>query len=186
MRKLIIFNFVSLNGFYKGANEDISWHNHDEEGERFSEENTEGDSTLVFGRVTFEMMHSFWTTPEAFKNFPKVAKGMNNKEKIVFSNTLEIAAWQNTTLIKGDMIHEMKKLKQMPGNDMCILGSGNIISQLAEHNLIDEYQLLVNPLVLAEGTPLFHNMKHNLKLKLKSTREFKNGNVMMYYEKVGK
>jgi dihydrofolate reductase len=84
------------------------------------------------------------------------------------------------------MIEELKKLKQSPGNDMCILGSGNIITQLAEHNLIDEYQLLVNPLVLAEGTPLFKNIKHNLKLKLKNTRVFKNGNVLVCYAKVGK
>jgi dihydrofolate reductase len=185
MRKLSCFNFVSLNGFYKGANEDLNWHNHDEEGARFSEENLKGGATLVFGRVTFEMMQSFWTTKQAFETLPKVAEGMNKAEKIVFSNTLEIAAWQNTTLIKGDMIHEMKKLKQLPGNDMCILGSGNIIAQLADHNLIDEYQLLINPLVLAQGTPLFKGLKHNLGLKLKSTRTFKNGNVVMYYEKVG-
>lgn len=186
MRKLNCFNFVSLNGYYKGANEDLSWHNHDEEGAKFSEENLKGGGTLVFGRVTFEMMHSFWTTKEAFEALPKVAEGMNKAEKIVFSNTLEVASWQNTTLIKGDMIKEIKKLKQMPGNDMCILGSGNVITQLADHNLIDEYQLLVNPLVLTEGTPLFKGLKHNLGLKLTRTREFKNGNVLMCYEKVGK
>ncbi len=184
MRKLTCFNFVSLNGFYKGANEDLSWHNHDEEGARFSEENLKGGGTLVFGRVTYQMMEKSWTSEALIKALPKVAEGMNKAEKIVFSNTLQKVDWHNTTLIKGDMIHEMKKLKQMPGNDMCILGSGNVINQLADHNLIDEYQLLVNPLVLAEGTPLFKDMKHNLKLRLKSTREFKNGNVLMCYEKV--
>jgi dihydrofolate reductase len=132
------------------------------------------------------MMHSFWTTKQAFETLPKVAEGMNKAEKIVFSNTLEVAAWQNTTLVKGNMIEEVKKLKQMPGNDMVILGSGNIISQLADHNLIDEYQILVNPLVLAQGTPLFNNLKHNVNLKLTNTRTFKNGNVLMNYEKVGK
>ena len=185
MRKLNCFNFISLNGFYKGENEDLSWHHHDEEGARFSEENLKGGGTLVFGRITFELMHSFWTSKQAFESLPKIAEGMNKAEKIVFSNTLEIAAWQNTTLIKGDMIKEVKKLKSTPGNDMCILGSGNIISQLAEHNLIDEYQLLVNPLVLAKGTPLFKDMKHQLNLKLTSTRTFKNGNVLMFYERVG-
>lgn len=185
MRKLNCFNFLSLNGFYKGANEDLSWHNHDEEGARFSEENLKGGGTLVFGRVTYEMMQSFWTTPGAFKNLPKIAEGMNKAEKIVFSNTLNKADWQNTMLIKGDMIEEVKKLKQSSGKDMCILGSGNIISQLAEHNLIDQYQLLINPLVLAKGTPLFKEMKHQLNLKLANTRTFKNGNVLLCYERVG-
>jgi len=184
MRKLNMFNFISLNGFYKGANEDLSWHNHDEEGARFSEENLNGGGTLVFGRITYQMMEKSWTSEALIKNLPKVAEGMNKAEKIVFSNTLDKAEWQNTTLFKGNMIEEMKKLKQSPGNDMCILGSGNIIAQLAEHNLIDEYQLLLNPLVLAEGTPLFKNMKHNLKLKLTRTREFKNGNVLMCYESI--
>ncbi|HTA28701.1 MAG TPA: dihydrofolate reductase family protein [Bacteroidia bacterium] len=186
MRKLNCFNFISLNGFYKGANEDYSWHTHDDEGAKFSEENLKGGGTLVFGRVTFEMMEKSWTSEWALKNMPKVAEGMNKAEKIVFSNTLEKAAWQNTTLFKGDMIAEIKKLKQSPGNDMCILGSGNILAQLADHNLIDMYQLMIDPIVLAEGTPLFNNIKHRLNLKLTSTKAFKSGSVMLCYEKIDK
>lgn len=185
MRKLNCFNFLSLNGFYKGENEDLSWHNHDEEGARFSEENLASDGILVFGRVTYEIMVSYWTTRQAHEQLPKVAEGMNKAEKIVFSNTLKKADWQNTTLIKGDMIEETKNLKKAPGKDMVILGSGNIVSQLADHNLIDSYQLLINPLILPKGTPLFKNMKHLVNLKLTSTREFKNGNVLLCYERVG-
>ncbi len=183
MRKLNCFNFISLNGFYKGANEDLSWHNHDEEGARFSEENLKGGGTLVFGRVTYQMMEKSWTSEALIKNLPKVAEGMNKAEKIVFSNTLDRAEWQNTSLFKGNMIEEIKKLKQSPGSDMCILGSGNIIGQLADHNLIDMYQLMIDPIVLPQGTPLFHNMKNSLNLKLTSTKIFKSGSVVMCYEK---
>jgi dihydrofolate reductase len=77
MRKLNCFNFISLNGFYKGANEDLSWHNHDEEGARFSEENLKGGATLVFGRVTYQMMEKSWTSEALIKNLPKIAEGMN-------------------------------------------------------------------------------------------------------------
>jgi dihydrofolate reductase len=185
MRKLNCFNFISLNGFYKGANEDYSWHVHDEEGGKYSEENLKGGGTLVFGRVTYQMMEKSWTSEWALTNMPKVAEGMNKAEKIVFSNTLEKATWQNTALVKGDLIENVKKLKQMPGSDMCILGSGSVIAQLADHNLIDVYQLMIDPLVLAEGTPLFNNMKNRLNLKLTSTKVFKSGSVVMSYERVG-
>jgi dihydrofolate reductase len=108
---------------------------------------------------------------------------MNKAKKIVFSNTLDSTDWQNTTLIKGDMIAAMKKLKQSDGKDMVILGSGKVVSQLASHNLIDCYQLLITPVILREGTPLFQNINSRLNLKLTNTRTFNNGNVVLYYDK---
>ena len=109
MRKLSIFNFTTLNGFYKGPNEEINWHVHGEEENQFSIENLKSGNILLFGRVTYEMMVSPWTSPMAHQSFPTVAEGMNKAEKIVFSRTLQKAEWNNTKLIKENMIAEIKK-----------------------------------------------------------------------------
>jgi dihydrofolate reductase len=182
MRKLSVFNFTTLNGFYKGANDDISWHKHGGD-EGFAAEGAGSGSTLVFGRVTYEMMNRFWPTPEALAAMPEVAKGMNAAEKIVFSNTLKTASWNNTRIVKGDIIEEMKKLKQQPGAGLTILGSGSIVTQFAEHGLIDNFMLMVDPVAIGEGTSLFKGLTHPLELKLTDTRTFKNGMVLLNYQR---
>lgn len=179
MGKLTVFNFITLNGFYKGDNEDISWHQHGGEEAEYSEESLQSESTLLFGRVTYQMMESFWSTPIAAEAFPKVAQGMNQAEKIVFSTTLKKVKWNNSRLVKGNLIDEIKKLKK--GKKLTLLGSGTILTQLAEVNLVDEYQLMIDPVVIGVGTPAFKNIKHNLSLKLKATRAFKSGVVLLTY-----
>ena len=104
MGKLSVFNFVTLNGFYKGPAGDISWHKHGEEGSKLSEENLRSGNILLFGRVTYEMMANFWPSPIAYESFPVVAEGMNNAEKIVFSRTLKKADWKNTRLVKDILL----------------------------------------------------------------------------------
>jgi len=89
MRKLTVFDFVSLDGYYKGLNEDISWNKHSAEEAEFSVENVRSGNTLLFGRVTYQMMESFWPTPDAMKVLPEIATGMNNADKIVFSKSLK-------------------------------------------------------------------------------------------------
>lgn len=182
MRKLGVFNFISLNGFYKGMNEDISWHVHDAEGNKFSEKSVQGGCILLFGRVTYELMANFWPTPMAVQNFPVVAKGMNEAEKIVFSNTLKKVDWNNTTIMKGNIAEEIRKMKQTPGKNMTILGSGSILTLFAEHGLIDEFQFMLDPVVIGKGTPVFHNINQMLNLKLVSTRTFKSGIILLVYE----
>jgi dihydrofolate reductase len=186
MRKLGIFNFLSLDGYYKGPNADINWHKHGEEEGKFSEEGAQSESILVFGRVTYEMMAGYWPTPMALANMPVVADGMNKAEKIVFSRTLKTAEWNNTRIISGDIVEAMKQLKQTPGKDLTILGSGSIVSQFAEAGLIDQYQLMVDPVAIGEGTSIFKGIKHPLNLKLTSTRTFKSGVVLLCYEPAGK
>src|SRR5438093_750762 len=115
MRQISVFNFITLNGFYKGPNEDISWHNHGGEENEFSIEGLKTGNILLFGRKTFEMMKSFWPTEEAKKQFPVVAEGMNKSEKIVFSKTLKEPGWENTKIINGNIIEEIKKMKQGAG-----------------------------------------------------------------------
>jgi uncharacterized protein YndB with AHSA1/START domain len=111
---------------------------------------------------------------------------MNALPKIVFSRTLSKVEWNNTRLVKDHMEEEMRKMKQLPGRDMVLLGSGNILTQSAQHGLIDEYRIMVNPLVLGAGTSLFNGIKDRLGLKLLETRSFRNGNTELRYEPAGK
>ena len=181
MGKLGAFYFVTLNGYFKAPKEDISWHKHGAEESEYAAEGGSSGSMLLFGRVTYEMMARYWPTPDAMKNMPVVAAGMNNSDKIVFSRTLKKAGWNNTRLVKDNMVEEIKKLKQA-GKDMTVLGSGNIVTQLAEHGLIDEYQIMVDPIALGDGTPMFKGLKHPLNLKLTKTKTFKSGVVLLCYQ----
>jgi dihydrofolate reductase len=184
MRKLIVFNHVSLDGYFVDANNSMMWaksNQNDPEWNTFVADNAKGDGTLVFGRVTYQMMASYWPTPMAAQHSPDVAERMNKLSKIVFSRTLDQVSWSNTTLIKGDLVTEMKRLKQQPGEGLAILGSGTIVSQLAQAGLIDEFQVVVNPLVLGKGRTMFEDIKDKLNLKLTKTRAFGNGNVYLCY-----
>ncbi|MFT3823805.1 MAG: dihydrofolate reductase family protein [Chitinophagaceae bacterium] len=184
MSRLSVFNFITLNGFYKGTHEDISWHVHGAEENEYAIGAMDAGNVLLFGRVTYEMMAGYWTTPEAMKEAPEVAKGMNESEKIVFSTTLKEAGWKNATLIKKNIVEEVKRLKQSSGKNMTILGSGSIVTLFAEHGLIDDYEIMIDPVALGKGTPIFNNIKHPLNLTLKATRAFKSGVVLLSYRKI--
>lgn len=186
MRKVTVFNFVTLNGHFEGPKGDISWHRHGAQENEYSAENLKSGGTLLFGRVTYEMMASYWPTPIAIKNDPVVAEGMNNADKIVFSRTLKRAEWNNTRVVKDNIVEEIKKMKQMPGKDMTLLGSGSILAQFAEHGLIDEYEIMVDPVVIGDGTPIFKDIKHKLDLKLTMARTFSSGVVLLCYQPVEK
>jgi dihydrofolate reductase len=182
MRKLIVFNMVSLDGFFVDGKGDMSWaHKHDAEWNAFVSGNATGSGVLVLGRKTYELMASYWPTPMALQNSPVVAKGMNDMPKIVFSRTLDKASWNNTKLLHGDLATEVRKLKHESEPDMVILGSGSIVSQLAQQNLIDEYQLALSPIVLGKGRTLFETVKDKLNLKLTTSRTFGNGTVFVCY-----
>ena len=158
MRKLSAFIQISLDGLFAGENGDISWAHKsrdDAEWNAFVAGNASGGGALLFGRVTYEMMAGYWPTPMAAKNDPVVAERMNALPKFVGSRTLDRASWRNTTLIKGDLATEIRKLKQSPGEDVAILGSGSLVAQLLQAGLLDELQVVVNPLVLGKGRPLF-------------------------------
>jgi dihydrofolate reductase len=185
MRKLVVFNMVSLDGFFVDGKGDMSWaHKNDAEWNAFVNENASGSGVLVFGRITYELMASYWPTPMALKNSPIVAKGMNDMPKIVFSRTLDKASWNNTKLVKGDLATEVRKMKNEPGPNMVILGSGSIVSQLAQQNLIDEYQVALSPIVLGKGRTMFEGVKDKLNLKLTKSRTFGNGTVFTCYQPI--
>jgi dihydrofolate reductase len=112
---------------------------------------------------------------------PIVVERMNALPKIVFSKTLDKASWNNTTLMKGDLTTEVRKLKREPGPNMTIMRSGSIVAQLADAGLIDEYQIVVSPLALGNGRTLFEGVKRKLPMKLTKSRAFGNGNVVLCY-----
>jgi len=179
---------VTLDGYFAGPNGELDWAHRasqDPEWNAFIGENAKSGGILLFGRVTYEMMVSYWPTPEAKKNDPVVAEGMNSAPKVVFSRTLEKSPWSNTKVMKGDLATEVRKLKQGSGSDITILGSGSIVSQLTEAGLVDEYHLVLQPVIIGKGKSLFPDVKKMKTLKLKTTRAFGNGNVLVSYEPAG-
>jgi dihydrofolate reductase len=186
MRKLIVFDMISLDGYFVDAKGDMSWaHTQDPELQRFVENNAKGGGVLLFGRITYDLMVKYWPTPMAMQNDPVVAKQMNELQKVVFSRTMTTATWNNTKLAK-DAVTEVRKMKKESGKDMVLMGSGTIVSRLAQEALIDEYQFLVIPIVLGGGRTLFEGVKEKLNLKLSNSRVFNNGCVFLKYEPVGK
>lgn len=173
---------VSLDGFFEGPQHELSWHVTDEEFNRFSIGLLNSVDTIIFGRSTYEMMAAFWPTCRSVNANATVAHKMNNLTKIVFSNTLEVADWKNSVLIRGDAATALKKLKQAPGKDMVILGSSTLAASLIPHDLIDEFRILVAPVVLGQGHTLFGGMHDAFKLKLVKARMLRSGNVILYYQ----
>lgn len=181
MAILRVYVFTSLNGFYKGVNEDISWSIPGEQEEaKFMEENFNGKSILLFGRKTYELMKSFWPTKEAIASSPAIAKGMNEAEKIVVSTTIKEPGWNNVKLISHDFEKEITALKKGP-KDLTILGSSILCTHLADVGLIDEYQVMIHPVALGEGTPFLSGLQQPLPLNLINTRSFPNGVVLQTY-----
>ena len=183
MRQLVVFNSVSVDGYFVDGTGDMSWaHTRDPEFEEFTNGNARGGGgLLVFGRKTWEMMASYWPTPQAIKALPVVAKTMNGASKLVFSRTLSTADWNNTRLVRGDPVEEVRRLKKEDGPGMVVMGSGSIVAQLAQAGLVDEYQLVVIPVALGAGRTLFDGVKKRLPLKLTGSRIFGNGNAFLTY-----
>lgn len=184
MRKLSVFNSVTVDGYFTDKNNDMSWAHRadDPEWNAFTAENARSGGELVFGRVTYDLMASFWPTPAAAKMAPEIAGNINKAPKVVFSRTMDKASWNNTRIVKGDLADEMRKLKDEPGDGLVIMGSGSIISQIALKGLIDEYQMVVNPIALGQGRTMFDGISDKLKLTLSSMRAFQNGNVLLVYK----
>jgi len=186
MRQVIMFNLITLDGYFEGLNKDITWHQVDDEFNEFAIEQLSSTDGLIFGRVTYQLMAAYWPTPIAIENDPIVAGKMNSLPKFVFSNTFEKVDWNNSRLIKGDAVEELKKLKQQAGKDLFIFGSANLSSTFTKNGLIDEYRIMVNPIVLGAGVPLFKGNGEILKMKLLNSKSFHNGNVLLYYHPYGK
>ena len=183
MGKLNAFNFITLDGYYKDGENDISWHQHGAEEGAFSAENLKEDNILLFGRITYEMMAHFWPSPMAAQSLPAVAAGMNKARKIVVSRTLQKADWNNTTIIGDNAMATIQKLKEDIEQDITLLGSGSLLTQLADAGLVDGYQIMMDPIAIGKGHSLFRHLKAPLRLQLTGTRTFASGVVLLNYQK---
>ncbi|MGO4396051.1 dihydrofolate reductase family protein [Variovorax sp. M-6] len=182
MRKLTVFNNVSLDGYFTDARGDMGWaHKSDPEWTAFTRANAGQGGMLLFGRVTYEQMASYWPTPAAAEAMPEVARAMNAAPKLVFSTTLKEARWQNTRLIESGMLDAVRALKNESGPNLVVMGSGKVVAQLAGAKLVDEFQLVLNPLVLGAGRTLFEGIVERIALQLTDERRFRNGNVVLHY-----
>jgi dihydrofolate reductase len=181
MPKLFAFNMVTLDGFFEGSDQDLSWHNVDDEFNEFAVEQLDTIGLVLFGRITYQGMASFWPTPFALESDPVVAARMNAVPKVVVSHTLDKAEWNNTRLIKDNVAVEIAALKQQSGKDLAIFGSANLTDSLMQIGLVDELRIMVNPVILGQGTSLFKGTNERVNLKLLKTRMFRNGNVLLYY-----
>jgi dihydrofolate reductase len=184
LRQLAVFNHTSLDGYFVDVAGEMDFAHKDPgdaEWNEFVAANASGGGTLLFGRITYEMMAGFWPTPAAARMMPAVAERMNHGPKIVFSRTLDAATWENTRLVKDDLVAEVRRLKAEGGEGMTILGSGSLISQLSPYGLIDTYQIVVNPVVLGAGRTMFDGVKERVLLRLTGTRIFRNGSVLLTY-----
>jgi dihydrofolate reductase len=179
MRKVIVWNMVTLDGFFEGPKPwDIDWHEYvwGKELEQFSLEQLREVGVLLFGRKTYEGMAAYWT-----KATGPIAGFMNELPKVVFSNTLEKAEWSNTRLVKGSAEDEVARLKRENGKDLFIFGSAELIDSLTKRGLVDEYRIGLNPLVLGGGAPMFKPSDERMRLKLLEARPMQSGVVLLRY-----
>src|SRR5688500_3685604 len=186
MRRVLLFMMTSLNGFYERGRWDedpdgLDWHYTDDDFVSFAAQQLGEAHTNPLGRVTYEGMASYWPTPEAIAGDPAVAEKMNSMQKVVFSTTLDHVDWENSRLAQASVVEEVKALKQEPGKDIIILASSDLARSLAEHDLVDEYRIMVNPILLRGGKTVFEGLGRDVPLKLLEARAFQNGNVLLSY-----
>ena len=188
LRKIIVSMRVTLDGFIAGPHGEMDWMEEflDEALANYESELQKMVDTTLFGRVTYEGFESYWPKvaldPASPQGMVEYAQQLNAMRKIVFSKTLSRVEWNNSILVKEIVPEEIIKMKQEPGRDMVIHGSASIVRTLTNLGLIDQYQLLVFPVVLGSGKPLFQDILHRVKLSLVSTKTHPSGIMVLTYQ----
>lgn len=175
-----MWNLVTLDGFFEGPKSwDLDWHDTvwGEEMEQYAIKQSKSTGALLFGRVTYEGMASYWPSQKG-----EIADFMNTIPKVVFSRTLKKADWNNTQLVKENVVDEVVKLKKQPGKTLFVFGSADLSSTLLKHGLFDELDLAVTPLLLGHGNPLFKTSPERIKMKLLEATPLKSGGVILRYQ----
>lgn len=181
MRKLIMWNIITLDGYFEGTkNWDLTFHDvvWGQELEKISIEQLNSADYLVFGRVTYEGMAAYWSKAEG-----EIAELMNKIPKLVFSKTLKSVDWKNSTLIKDNAAAEISKLKAQGDGDIYVFGSANLSGTFINDNLFDEYRIGIAPVILGSGQPLFGQGISSKNLSLVSTQQLSTGGVVLTYTK---
>ena len=189
MRRIVMFNWVSVDGLFADENGGIDWIIRDPAVEKALREpragkGSVGADTILFGSITYTMFENSWPhiakDPNAPEEMSKLADEINRMTKVVFSRTRKEVTWENSKLLRGNLIEEVEKLKQEQGTDIIIFGSGRIVQQLTEAGLIDDYFIALTPVVLGKGKPLFRDVQKR-NLRLLAVQHFNSGNVLFHY-----
>jgi dihydrofolate reductase len=174
LRKLVVSEWVTLDGVFD-ADSMKEWFEPYESPDRqeYIKENVLTSDAFLVGRVTYEMLASYW--PNQKNNEMEVADRLNSAPKYVVSSTLKKAEWNNSTIISEDVLEEITKLKQQPGQNILVFGSATLVQSLMEADLIDEYRFLVHPIIMGSGKRFFRDEMVATKLRLVKTKEFDSG-----------
>lgn len=185
MRKIVVHMSVSLDGFFEGPDHDIGWHRVDEELHTYINEYLASTSAFLMGRVVYGEMEEFWPTadedPDVSPSMAEFAGIWRAIPKIVYSRTLQQVG-PNATIVRDVVPDEVRALEEQPGGDMTV-GGADLVASFRAHDLIDEYRLFVNPVVLGAGRPLFGPADTPTELRLVETRQFGNGVVLLRHER---
>ncbi|HEX4919742.1 MAG TPA: dihydrofolate reductase family protein [Candidatus Bathyarchaeia archaeon] len=185
MRRLIVSNLMSLDGFVAGPKGELDWFVHEgfmigTEFGQYAREMISSVDAILLGRLTYQEFVGYW--PTATDNDPVITERINSLPKIIFSKTLERVEWNNARLVKGNAADEVRRLKEQPGRDLVIYGSAELVSALMKENLIDEFHIIIQPVVLGKGKPEFKDLNQRHNLKLVEAKPFKSGAVWLRYQ----
>jgi len=188
MRKVHLFMTLSLDGYFEGPNHDLSWHNVDDEFNKFAIEQLKETDLILFGRRTYQLMEAFWPKaardPATSRDNLEIANLIDKANKIVFSRTLdkvnETENWRNVKLVHKFDSKEIERLKEQPGKGIWVGGS-NLALSFIKAGLIDEFRFMINPVLIGGGTPIFEGIGSKLSLELTKTHRFESGNILLYY-----
>jgi dihydrofolate reductase len=187
MRKIVLFIHTSLDGYAAGTNGEMDWIHVDEEIFDYAADRTNQADTALYGRVTYEMMESYWPTaadkPDASKHDKEHSAWYKAVNKVILSKSMQGQTLKNTTIISDNIESQIRNLKQKEGNEIIIFGSPSAAHSLMQLDLIDDYWLFVNPVLLGKGIPVFDNIQETTKLKLIATHAFSSGVVCLHYER---
>lgn len=197
-RRIVMFNWVSVDGYFAGPDGNLDWVVPDEEQAKAAAKSISNFDTVLFGRRTYELFEGFWrhavvddtgTVPDPHhpgrrsSEHGTVAIALNRMTKVVFSRTLKDVTWRNSRLLRELDPGAIETMKGQPGKDMVIFGSGSIVSQLTQHELIDEYQFVVCPILRGNGQPFLRGVSKRLRLNLLEAKALPSGDVVLRYER---
>jgi dihydrofolate reductase len=195
MRRIVMFNWLTADGYFAGPDGNLNWVVPDEEQAKAATAGISGVDTFLFGRRTYELFEGFWrhalgdssTVPDPHdpgRRSPEhraIAIALNEMTKVVFSRTLKDVTWKNSRLLHELDPREVETMRRQPGKDMIVFGSGSIVSQLTQHGLIDEYQFVVCPIFIGSGRPLLRDVSKSVKLDLLEAKPYPSGDVLLPY-----
>jgi dihydrofolate reductase len=195
MRRIVTFNRVTADGFFSGPHGNLDWAVPEPALDRSAAESLSGADAMLFGRRTYELFEGFWpqaiddleTTPDPHApgrrsaEIHQIGVWINQAAKLVVSSTLKNVTWKNSRILPALDPEEIENLKRQPGKDIMVFGSGSIVAQLTEHGLVDEYQFIVNPILLGSGRPLLSGVPESTALDLLEAASYPSGNVKLRY-----